>query len=55
MSQYTSPVPMPALDATAPEVYREYYAMPMFVTIATGDLAASKDFWIRGLGFIELF
>lgn len=55
MSEYTSPVPMPALDATAPEVYREIYGMPIFVTIPTGDLAASKDFWIRGLGFIDFF
>jgi hypothetical protein len=46
---------MPALDAAAPEVYREIYGMPMFVTIPTGDRAASKDFWIRGLGFIDFF
>jgi hypothetical protein len=46
---------MPALDAVAPEIYREFYGMPAFVTIPTGDLAASKDFWIRGLGFIDLF
>ncbi|MFI7063213.1 VOC family protein [Kribbella sp. NPDC050124] len=55
MNSYTSPVPIPALDATAPEVYREIYGMPMFVTIPTNDLAVSKDFWIRGLGFIDLF
>jgi hypothetical protein len=29
--------------------------MPMFVTVPTGDLAASVDFWVRGLGFIDLF
>jgi catechol 2,3-dioxygenase-like lactoylglutathione lyase family enzyme len=29
--------------------------MPMFVTIPTSDLAASVDFWVRGLGFVELF
>jgi hypothetical protein len=46
---------MPALHAAAPEVYREYYGMPMFLTIPTCDLAASWDFWIRGLGFIDLF
>jgi len=55
MSQFTSPVPLPALDAVDPGVYREIYGMPMFVTIPTGDLEASKDFWIRGLGFIDLF
>lgn len=55
MSEYISPVPMPALDATAPEIYRDYYGMPMFVSIPTRDLAASKDFWTRGLGFVDLF
>lgn len=55
MSEYTSPVPMPGPDATAPEPYREIYPMPMFVNIPTADFAASKDFWMRGLGFIDLF
>src|SRR5216117_4055020 len=55
MADFTSPVPMPALDATAPEVYREIYGMPMFLTVPTADLEASRDFWIRGLGFIDLF
>ncbi|WP_182900195.1 VOC family protein [Microbispora sp. H10830] len=55
MSEYISPVPMPALDATAPEIYRDYYGMPMFVSIPTRDLTASKDFWTRGLGFVDLF
>lgn len=55
MKEYTSPVPFPALDAVAPEVYRQFYGMPMFVTIPTSDLEASVDFWIRGLGFIDLF
>jgi hypothetical protein len=55
MGEYTSPVPVPALEAIAPEVCRGYYGMPMFVTVPTRDLAASKDFWIRGLGFIDLF
>ncbi|WP_228004032.1 VOC family protein [Amycolatopsis sp. YIM 10] len=40
---------------TAPEPYREIYPMPMFVILPTADLEASKDFWIRGLGFIDLF
>ncbi|MFF5261521.1 VOC family protein [Actinomadura viridis] len=55
MSEYVSPVPMPALDAAAPEVYRGIYGMPMFVTVPTPDLEASRDFWVRGLGFIDLF
>ena len=50
-----SPVPAPALDATPPEVHRGIYGMPMFVTVPTSDLAASVDFWVRGLGFIDLF
>lgn len=29
--------------------------MPMFVTIPTSDLAASVEFWVKGLGFVDLF
>ncbi|MFC9129763.1 VOC family protein [Streptomyces sp. NPDC057099] len=50
-----SPVPDPGPDAVAPELFRGIYGMPAFVTIPTGDLAASVDFWTRGLGFFELF
>lgn len=50
-----SPVPVPAVDAEPPEVFRGIYGMPMFVTVPTSDLAASVDFWTRGLGFIDLF
>ncbi|WP_067824789.1 glycosyltransferase [Actinomadura kijaniata] len=50
-----SPVPHPGPDATPPEIFRGIYAMPMFVTVPTSDLAASVDFWVRGLGFIDLF
>ncbi|MET9340462.1 VOC family protein [Nonomuraea sp. NPDC003804] len=50
-----SPVPPPGPDATPPEIYRGIYGMPMFVTVPTPDLAASVDFWTRGLGFIDLF
>lgn len=50
-----SPVPAPGPDATAPELFRGIYGMPAFVTIPTSDLAASVDFWNRGLGFFELF
>lgn len=55
MSEYVSPVPTPALDAVAPEPYEGIYGMPMFVTIPAPDFAASKAFWMRGLGFIDLF
>ncbi|WP_227998630.1 VOC family protein [Nocardia australiensis] len=50
-----SPVPTPAPDAAAPELFRGIYGMPMFVTVPTPDLAASADFWSRGLGFFDLF
>lgn len=50
-----SPVPAPGPDAVAPELFRGIYGMPAFVTIPTSDLAGSTDFWVRGLGFFELF
>ncbi|WP_067853391.1 VOC family protein [Nocardia shimofusensis] len=50
-----SPVPTPGPDAVAPEPFRGIYGMPAFVTIPTTDLPASVDFWVRGLGFFELF
>lgn len=55
MTIYTSPVPLAGPDAVAPEAYREIYPMPMFLNVLTDDLAASKEFWLRGLGFIDLF
>jgi hypothetical protein len=50
-----SPVPAPAADAVPPEPFRGIYGMPAFMTVPTGDLPASADFWVRGLGFFELF
>ncbi|QES06516.1 VOC family protein [Streptomyces venezuelae] len=50
-----SPVPAPGPDAVPPELFRGIYGMPAFVTIPTNDLTASVDFWVRGLGFFELF
>ncbi|WP_067838871.1 glycosyltransferase [Nocardia lijiangensis] len=50
-----SPVPVPTPDAAPPELFRGIYGMPMFVTVPTTDLAASVDFWTRGLGFFDLF
>lgn len=60
MSEYfdafeMGPVAERGPKAVAPEVYRGIYAMPAFVSIPTADLAASTDFWVRGLGFVELF
>ncbi|WP_028649754.1 glycosyl transferase [Nocardiopsis sp. CNT312] len=49
------PVPAPGTDATPPEPFRGIYAMPMFTTLPAPDLALSADFWIRGLGFLDLF
>ncbi|WP_328807776.1 hypothetical protein [Nonomuraea antri] len=40
---------------TPPEIFRGIYGMPMFVNVTTQDLAASVDFWTRGLGFVDLF
>jgi hypothetical protein len=50
-----SPVPAPGPDAIAPAPFHGIYGMPAFVTIPSSDLAASVDFWTRGLGFFELF
>ncbi|MFI1309023.1 VOC family protein [Streptomyces albidoflavus] len=50
-----SPVPAPGPDAVPPEPFRGIYGMPAFVNIPTTDLAASVEFWTRGLGFFELF
>ncbi|MFF0147245.1 hypothetical protein [Amycolatopsis sulphurea] len=54
MDEYRSPVPMPAFDSVSPGNYKGIYRMPMYLTPAN-DLAASKDFWLRGLGFSDLF
>ncbi|MDN5886469.1 MAG: VOC family protein [Micrococcaceae bacterium] len=50
-----SPVPVPTPEAVPPEPFRGIYGMPAFVTIPSCDLEESVDFWIRGLGFFELF
>ncbi len=55
MTEYLSPVPNPSTGAASPGIYRGIYGMPMFVTVPTSDLAESADFWIRGLGFVDLF
>lgn len=49
-----SPVP-DGPGAVAPDPFLGIYAMPMFVKIPTWDLAASTDFWVRGLGFVDFF
>ncbi|BCJ38391.1 hypothetical protein Athai_58940 [Actinocatenispora thailandica] len=52
---YLSPVPMPAEDAVPPGICRQIYGMATYLSVPTADLAASTDFWVRGLGFVELF
>ncbi|GAA4283707.1 hypothetical protein GCM10022261_12380 [Brevibacterium daeguense] len=54
-AEFVSPVPVPALDAVPPDLYRGIYGMPMFVTIPTPDLAESAAFWERAFGFFDLF
>ena len=49
------PVPLPTPDAEPAELFRGIYAMPMFVSVPTSDMAASVEFWTRGLGFFEFF
>ncbi|MFE5337564.1 VOC family protein [Isoptericola sp. NPDC056573] len=49
------PVPRPGPGVQPPEQFRGIYGMPMFVNVPTADLEASTDFWVRGLGFFELF
>ena len=46
---------MPAVDAVSPGNYLGFYGMPMFLIVPTADLDAATDFWLRGLGFDNLF
>ncbi len=50
-----SPVPQPGLDAISPTISREIYGMPAFVTFSVRDVAATRDWYTEGLGFIDLF
>jgi catechol 2,3-dioxygenase-like lactoylglutathione lyase family enzyme len=50
-----SPVPAPGPDAVSPGVSRAIYGMPMFVTLPSADLEASRRYWIDVLGFVDLF
>lgn len=54
MTEFKSPLSMD-FNAQTPEIYREIYVMPMFTQSPTADLDASRDFWLDGLGFIDLF
>ena len=48
-------MPLSGPDAVVPEPFRGIYGMPQFLTVPCADLAGSTDFWVRGLGFIDLF
>jgi catechol 2,3-dioxygenase-like lactoylglutathione lyase family enzyme len=55
MTDIRSPVPDPVDGAKAPEISRAIYGMPMFATLAAGDVAATVSWYTGGLGFIVLF
>lgn len=55
MNEFRGPVPTPAYDAVSPGNYLGFYGMPMFLNVPTADLDVSTDFWLRGLGFDNLF
>jgi catechol 2,3-dioxygenase-like lactoylglutathione lyase family enzyme len=55
MAKYLSPVPIPSVDVVSPGIYREIYGMPAFATLIVSDLTATVDWYVSGLGFVELF
>lgn len=55
MNDAVSPVPAPGSGGPAPEISRAIYGMPMFVTLAVSDLAATVSWYVDGLGFLNLF
>ena len=50
-----SPVPHPGAAVAPLEPYRGIYSMPMFMTLESGSLEESEEFWTKGLGFISLY
>jgi uncharacterized glyoxalase superfamily protein PhnB len=54
-ASYPPVVPAPGRDARAPGVTRDIYGMPAFVTFAVRDIGAARDWYTRGLDFIDLF
>lgn len=40
---------------TTPEITRDIYGMPAFVTLTVTDLDRTVDWYVNGLGFIALF
>jgi catechol 2,3-dioxygenase-like lactoylglutathione lyase family enzyme len=39
----------------APEITRDIYGMPAFVTLTVADIERTVDWYVKGLGFIALF
>jgi len=44
-----------AIEVPVPEITREIYAMPAFVTLEVSDVRATVAWYTDGLGFIDLF
>jgi uncharacterized glyoxalase superfamily protein PhnB len=55
MTAFPSPVPPPAEGAKAPEISREIYGMPAFVTLTATDIDATVSWYTEALGFVVLF
>jgi len=43
------------VDTIAPEITRDIYGMPAFVTLTVTDLDRAVDWYVNGLDFISLF
>jgi len=43
------------MDTLAPEITRDIYGMPAFVTLTVADLERTADWYVNGLDFIVLF
>jgi catechol 2,3-dioxygenase-like lactoylglutathione lyase family enzyme len=43
------------MDTSAPEITRDIYGMPAFVTLTVADLERTVDWYVNGLDFISLF
>ena len=54
MTAFTSPVPRPG-SHEIPQISREIYGMPAFATLHTRALTDLVEWYVDGLGFIELF
>ncbi|MEV4185641.1 VOC family protein [Streptosporangium canum] len=43
------------MDSVTPEISRDIYGMPAFVTITVADLDRTVDWYVNGLDFVLLF